>query len=265
MNRDIFIWWKTHPGFDYFTQCKHHIASMTIRNKHLQDSYEAASQTAETKMTFSTIERLKGEQKAQLCVKKKEWKCPTQFHRDRTSWNQPKTQTDPIWNNVKPRKAAKLPIEKLKLEKTWHFFPDKWPEHQLLKSLLIHFLSVDQLCRYLSPWSEHVWRRSAHSLPVKHHSLKHTPVSRPRGQSEAESDGATEATCDSPTTAKVRFPAVWSKIYDRTFKPPLEVQERGRKRHVYEHTAALQAALACIRPGGGWGGKCLRRRLTTGF
>lgn len=56
-----------------------------------------------------------------------------------------------------------------------------------------------------------------------------------------ESDRATEATCDSLTAAKVGFSGEWSKIYGHTFQPSLELQEHGKKRQVYEHTAALQA------------------------
>lgn len=70
-----------------------------------------------------------------------------------------------------------------------------------------------------------------------------------------ESDRATEATCDSLTTAKVSFSALRSAIYGHTPSSlVLNCNEHGEQRHVYEHTAALQAKRRTSnqRRVGGW-------------
>lgn len=186
--------------------------------------------------------------------------------RQMTSWNQPKTRAK---NAIKQREAANSPIRETEPGKCLSSFCQINDRiNQPSKSRPIHFLSVDQLCRRRSAWRGLVWRRSGHWLQGKHHFLKHTPTSRPRGQSGAESDGVAEATCDSLTTAKVNSSAEPSKIYGHTFQSSLGAQEHGKERHVYEHTAALQAArhTSNQRKVGGEGEiKCLRQRLTIGF
>ncbi len=168
----------------FFTQWKHYIASMKIWNKLSQNLYEAACQTVETKIISPTLEKLKGETKRQKLYVRKEWKGPTQFHWD--SWcleTGPSSDTFNFkWYKTESLQAPTL--EKLKPALCLAFLPDKRLKNQLPQSLLIHFLPVDQLCGHLSPCREHVWWRSGHSLRVKHHFLKHTPMSRPRGQFE---------------------------------------------------------------------------------
>lgn len=83
-------------------------------------------------------------------------------------------------------------------------------------------------------------------------------ASRSKGQLAA--DRATEVTCGSLTTAKVGFSAKWSQIYSRAFQPSFELQEDGKKRHVYEHPAA-QRALNQRRVGAG--SECSQQRLRT--
>lgn len=126
-----------------------------------------------------------------------------------------------------------------------------------------NFLSVNQQNNQLM--SFYTLRRNVKPSGLR---VEHRFLSHPHTTEQAKRSIWARLT-ERLMTVKVDFSTELSKIYSHTLQPSLEPWKHSKERHVYEHTATLQATRRTSNESGMCGCrgeiKCLWQRLMTGF